>query len=432
MLPGLPANAADRLLPPSLPGRFFAAAVLAHLAGWGMLAAAGPDALIGFTGGAGMVAAALHLITLGTLGMTALGAAIQMLPVITNRPLARPGLCRWLFALYAPGVALLTLGLARPDLGGGVRAAGGALTVAGFALFALMVARHLWHAEGLPALRRHLALALGALAGLAVLGAALLADFSTGWFDDHRAVAAAHAVLAGYGFMGMLAFGFSTQLIPMFVLGPVIPDRAARRPVWVAAPALICGAAGAALGVGELAAVGAGLGLGALALHLHAVGGSVRRRMRRRLEPFFRLVLAAWAMAGLSLCLGLALALGLPADPWATVWGLILVGGWLLGFVLAVLQRIIPFLAAMHSSADGRPPALPSRLAPAWASAVHFVAHLAAIALLCAGLVFGLWWAVGLGLAAGLCGAVAFAVYAARVPWRLRRHRAAAAALTRA
>jgi hypothetical protein len=111
---------------------------------------------------------------------------------------------------------------------------------------------------------------------------------------------------------------------------------------------------------------------------------------------------------------------------------MILVGGWLLGFVLAILQRIIPFLAAMHSSADGRPPALPSRLAPAWASAVHFVSHLAAIALLCLGLLFGLWWAVGLGLAAGLSGALAFAVHAAFVPWRLRRHRAATTAPTRA
>jgi len=429
MLPGLPAGAAERLLPPSLPGRFFAAAVLFHLAAWAVLALAGPGALLGFTGGAGPVAAALHLLTLGTLGMSALGAALQMLPVATNRALDSLAACRWLFALYAPGVALLSFGLAVPWPG--LRALGGGVTVAGLSLFAWIVARHLARVEGMGALRRHLALALAALAGLALLGLGLLADFSTGWFDDHRAMAAAHAALAGYGFMGMLAFGFSAVLMPMFVLGPAIPEAEARRSAAFAAPALALGASGAALGLGWLAALGVGLGLLATLAHLRAVAACLRRRMRRRIDPFFRLVLVSWAMLLLSLLLALALALGAPADPWATLWGLALVPGWLLGFVLAILQRILPFLAAMHSAADGRPPALPSRLETPWATQLHFAAHLAALTLLAVGLVSGVSWLLGLGLGAGLIGATAFAIHAAAVPWRLSRHRAASAAFIR-
>ncbi|MEO0035664.1 MAG: hypothetical protein RLZZ501_1687 [Pseudomonadota bacterium] len=416
MLPGLPQGAADQLLPPALPGRFFAAAVLFHLAAWAVLAWAGPDALIGFSGGAGPVAAALHLITLGTLAMTAIGAAIQMLPVITNRPLAGVGLCHGLFWLYAGGVALLSSGLALPAPR--LMAAGGGMVSAGLALFALLVAAHLRRGGRLDALGRHLALALAALAALAGLGLALLADFSTGWLGDHRAVAAAHAVLGAYGFMGMLAFGFSTLLLPMFVLGPAIPEAASRRALALAAPALACGAVGAASGLSWLAALGAVLGAAALLLHLHAVAACLRRRMRRRLESFFVLLVSAWAMLGLSLALGLALALGAPADPWAGLWGLVLVLGWLLGFVLAILQRILPFLAAMHSAGAGRPPLLPSRLAPAWAATLHGGCHLAAVALLALGLVSGLKPAIWLGLAAGLAGAAAFLLYAAAVPWR--------------
>jgi len=426
MLPGLPADAADRLLPPSLPGRFFAAAVLFHIVGWALLVWAGPGAILGFVGGLGPVVAALHLITLGTLAMTALGAAIQMLPIATCRPLGPLWACRVMFWLFAPGVALLSGGLALAEPVW--RSVGAGLTVAGLGLFGLLVALHLRRVDDMPGLVRHLALSLASLLGLGLLGLALIADFSTGWLGDHAAIAATHAILSGYGFMGALALGVSYVLIPMFVLGPSIPDAARRRGVAWAALALTVGAVGAALGLKAVASVGAGLGLVAVGLHFHALAASVRRRMRRRLEPFFRLVVLSWAMLVASLLVGLALALGAPADPWAALWGFLLVFGWLLGFVLAILQRIMPFLAAMHSSAAGRAPALPSRLAPAWAADIHFACHLAALVLIATGLIGGWSWPLRLGTAAGLAGALAFAFYAASVPWRLSLHSAATAA----
>jgi len=426
MLPGLPADAADRLLPPSLPGRFFAVAVLYHICGWALLAWAGPGAILGFVGGLGPVVAALHLVTLGTLAMTALGAAIQMLPIATCRPLGPLWACRLMFWLYAPGVGTLSLGLALADPT--LRSVGAALTLAGLVLFGLLVGLHLRRVDDMPGLVRHLGLSLASLLGLGLLGLALVADFSTGWLGNHAAIAAAHAVLGGYGFMGSLALGFSYVLIPMFVLGPSIPDADRRRGAVLVGLALIAGASGAALGLGVLAAAGAVLGLVALAHHLRTLAASVRRRMRRRFEPFFRLVVLSWAMLAASLLVGLALALGAPADPGAALWGFLLVFGWLLGFVLAILQRIMPFLAAMHSSRGGRPPALPSRLAPAWASDLHFACHCAALVLIATGLIGGWSWPLGLGIGAGLLGALFFAIYAAAVPWRLSLHRAASAA----
>ena len=71
---GMMAGMQDRLLPASIPYRFFATAVVMQVAAWAVLLA-GADDVPAFVGGFGPVLAGLHLITLGVLTMTALGAA---------------------------------------------------------------------------------------------------------------------------------------------------------------------------------------------------------------------------------------------------------------------------------------------------------------------------------------------------------------------
>ena len=78
------AGAKSRLLPASIPFRFFAAASVFHVALWAVLLAAG-EHLPGFRGGPGPVLAALHLLTLGVLTTTAIGASVQLLPVAPPR-----------------------------------------------------------------------------------------------------------------------------------------------------------------------------------------------------------------------------------------------------------------------------------------------------------------------------------------------------------
>ncbi len=431
MFPGsLMLGANERLLPPSVPYRFFAAAVVFHIAAWAVLVAAGPDEVAGFVGGAGPVLAALHLITLGTLAMTALGAAIQLLPVATRRPLGPVWACRLMFWLYAPGVAVLAAGFA--VMVPWMQHLGGTLTVLGLAVFVWLVAANLRQVSDLPGMTRHAWLALAALVLLAALGLALVVDFTTGFLGgflpDHAAVAAAHAVLAGYGFMGMLALGFSYVLIPMFVLGSAVPDAVGRRTALVSGLALVLGAGGAVLGLGWLAAAGAVIGLAAVAVYLRGMAATLKTRMKKRLEPFFRLVWLAWAMLPASLLAALAPALGAPLDPWATLWGFLLVFGWLLSFVTAILQRIMPFLASMHSSALGGKPALLSHLAPRRPVDIHFGCHLAALALIAAAILGGGSWPMRLGLYVGLAGSVSFGVFAVLVLRRYRSHMKAAVA----
>jgi len=78
------AGARNRLLPVSIPFRFFGAAVVFHVCAW-LALGAGADAAATFMGGLGWPLAALHLITLGVLVSTAIGASLQLLPVATRQ-----------------------------------------------------------------------------------------------------------------------------------------------------------------------------------------------------------------------------------------------------------------------------------------------------------------------------------------------------------
>jgi len=229
-------------------------------------------------------------------------------------------------------------------------------------------------------------------------------------------------VLAGYGFMGSLALGFSYVLVPMFALTQGVPDAKGKRTARLAAAALAIGAGGAAMGQGLVAAAGGVLGLVAAGLHLRALLDVLETRMRKRLEPFFRLVRLAWVMLPASVVMGLVLALGEVPQVAAPLWGWLLVFGWLLTFVTGILQRIMPFLASMHSGSRGGKPVLMSKLVADKPLAIHAGLHALALALGAAGLLAQFAPLVQAAALAGLAGAVSFAVFAFLVLARWRAH----------
>ena len=63
-----------------------------------------------------------------------------------------------------------------------------------------------------------------------------------------------------------------------------------------------------------------------------------------------------------------------------TWFGLCLIGVWLLSFLLGMLQRILPFLGAMHAAGTGRRAPTPSALTDDRALRIHFACHVAALA----------------------------------------------------
>ncbi len=415
-------GAKGRLLPASIPLRFFAAAVLFHLLAW-LALAAGAAVWPTAPGAMGWPLAALHLVTLGVLGMTALGAGAQLLPVATRQPAPGHRLLAAIWWLYTAGVPVLALGmgLARPPL----LAAGAVAVAIAFAAWAVLMVRNLRGARGMPGVVAH---GWAALVSLAVVLATALSLAGT-WLGlaaapPRETTLALHLVFAPYGFMGMLALGLSYILVPMFALADSPSDREQLTSFTLAAAALLLagvaafGVAPAALRWATLLAGGAGV-----ALHLRLMLRALRTGMRRELGRSFTLVKTGWAGLAASLVLGLALVLGLPVPRLATWFGLALIGVWLLSFLLGMLQRIVPFLAAMHAGGGGRRGLTPSALTREDALAVHFWCHLAALALLALAIALDNAWAALAGAAIGAAGALAFGLFCAAVLRRMQVRR---------
>lgn len=414
-------GAKNRLLPASIPLRFFGAASLFHLLAWLALAAGagawpdGPAAL-------GWPLAALHLVTLGVLGMTALGAGAQLLPVATRQ--AAPGYrvlgALWWF--YTAGVAILALGmgLARPAL----LAAGAVAVALALLAWAALMIRNLLGARGMPGVVAHGWAALAALALVLASALSLAATWLGLAAPPRDSALALHLVFAPYGFMGMLGLGLSYILVPMFAMADSPSDRDQLTSFSLAVAALVL-AALAVFGAWPvtLRLVALSAGLAAVAVHIRIMVRTLRTGMRRDLGRSFTLVKIGWAGLLASLLLALALVLELPVPRLATWFGLCLIGVWLLSFLMGMLQRILPFLAAMHAGGAGRRAPTPSALANEQLLRIHFACHVAALAVLALAVATGSAALVMLAAAAGAVGALAFCSFYVALLRRLQKLR---------
>ena len=408
-------GASSRLLPASIPFRFFGAAIVYHLLAWialGFNAQSVPR----FVGGLGWPLAVLHLVTLGVLTMAAMGASLQLLPVATRQPVLST---RWpaaIWWLYTPGVGALTLGMGL--ISPGLLAAGAVAVVAALAGYALLLARNLIGARGMPVVVAHVWAALASLI-VVLVSASSLAGAYAGFGGFVRPAALAwHVASAAYGFMGFLALGFSYILVPMFALSAPPNERLAGLSFSLAVLALLLvaasGVAPAPLGVAAI-----GTGACAVALHLWMMNAVLRTGMRRQLGRALSLARIAWAMLIASLVVALGVVLDSPFDGTVTLFGVLLIGGWLLTFLLGILQRIMPFLASMHVAPGRHRPPTPSSLTAERPLSIHFVCHLAALTLLGIAVLVDSGWAAFAGAVVGMTGAAAFGRFFITLVWRM-------------
>jgi hypothetical protein len=412
-------GAQQRLLPEVIPSCFFATAVIAHGLAWAGIAVAA-DQLIHYAGGPGPAAAVVHVLTLGVLLSTAMGASVQMLPVALGTPAPAARACAAAYGLLIAGASLLIAGFAHGHIL--LPAAGAAALAGAMIIYAAALSLVLRRASGNRLLNGHVAAALFALMLAVALAVLLAADYHAAWLPDHQGTAVAHMVLAVFGFMGLLAFGFSQILVPMFLVAEPVEGRLPALAFGFALSGLAVTVTGLIIGQRLVVATGIIAGLAAAGCHLWQMRQTLVKRIRKRLGGEFILIRFAWAMLPLALLLGLLLALdGLPSSG-AALFGFIALFGWLLSLLLGVLQRILPFLASMHVLRAGPRPIPPGRLVHERGLRIHRWCHMAAVTIIAAGLLFGQVMAIRIGAAIGFAGAAGFAVFAASVFMRTRQH----------
>lgn len=288
-----------------------------------------------------------HLLTLGFITMVAVGAILQMLPVLSGVAAPRP---RWVAGVVHPLLALGTLGLSggflfEPlylRLGGTLLGVGVATFVA---VMAVTFARiHVRPGSAIAGMR----LAIIGLAIAAALGVARGAAYAWG-IEVSAALTGAHVAWALLGWAGLLIVAVAFQVVPMFQITPDYPPVIKR---WLPG-GLFLALVGWSVGVlaGSVpvekafeAILAAGFcSFAAVTLRLQA-------RRRRRITDAF---IWFWRLGMASIFAATAVRL---AASWSggslhldMLFGALVLVGAILSVMLGMLYKIIPFLIWLHS-----------------------------------------------------------------------------------
>lgn len=326
--------------------------------------------------------AATHLLGLGFLGLTIIGALFQLLPVLVGAPVPRVvPVSRLVYALLLVGIVTLVAGFWFSSAGLQVLAL--APLSSGVVVLVVTLGLALRRAVTDTDTARAIELALAGLLLAAGLGATIVLALDArvglmslpGWVDLHLSWAL-------LGWAGMLLIAIGGQLVPLFhVTSPY--------PAWFrgAAPTLLflalLGVTAGHIGdQGWLGATGEGIGLAVLAVFAIL---TLRLQATRR-RPIWDATLSFWWL-GMACLLG-AVATWLLGAPGTTV-GVLVLAGVAVAVPSGVLYKVAPFLAWFHLQgeqvAGGRldvaVPHMKSFVSDRAAHA-HFALHAAALVLL--------------------------------------------------
>lgn len=330
-----------------IPGQHFAASLLFLVAGAAGLALGAPALAAGAFSEPGVVGA-VHLLTLGWIGTSIMGALYQLLPVALGAPLRWERVADAAFWCWTVGVAAFAGGVAARLPG--LHVPGAVLVGLGALLFAANVAGTLPRTARRDMTWWCVAGSVLFLLGAWVLGLLLAVNLGTGLLGTSRwTVLAVHLHLAAGGWILLTIVGVADRLLPMF-----LGSRGASRLPGRIAAVLVAGAAAALLLSEHLLpatvvrpALG-GMALGAAAFVLQA-GLHYRAGRRPALHPGMRLAAAALVFLGLAALAGTAaLARRSPDPALLTTYGLLLVPGGLSLFVAGFQLRIVPFMTWSH------------------------------------------------------------------------------------
>ncbi|MFC7324287.1 hypothetical protein ACFQMF_06795 [Halorubrum rutilum] len=355
---GVPGDLTTSTRPPTtIPLRHFLVG-LAFLAAGGALALSRVAGVPGAGAPLGGIAVA-HLLLVGWVCLTILGAMTQFVPVWSGVELHSERLATLQLVAVAVGVGGFAGGLRVGRPADAALFAG--LIVLGFAVFVYNLARTLWRARPLDVTEGHFAFALGFLALAAVLGGSLAADYRWGVLAplglSRIAVVDAHVTLAVLGAVLATVFGALYQLGPMFTQTDSLPveERLARVETAAYPVGVTLLAGGRLFRVAPLAALGGLLAAGGAA----AAGGVLLRRLRDATAPATPMLPRYAVVAVATLAWSATAAATWVVDPFGPAVrfghpgvGPVLLGA-LVGFVVVgSLYHVVPFIVWLDRYAD--------------------------------------------------------------------------------
>jgi hypothetical protein len=335
--------------PLAVPLRFMLTAPCFACAAGLLLAWSGPDALASRWTPAAL--ALTHLMTLGFLAMTMLGAMLQMLPVVAGLAVpAAQQVARVAWFGLCAGTALLAIAF----LSGRSFVFGFAAPVLALALlcFAVPVARALAQrtAAGAMAMTIGMRLAVASLVAVAILGLLLAATFAGVINVPVLRLTSLHAAWGLVGWIALLVVAVSFQVIPMFQATPAYP-----RALTLALPSSIVVLLGA-WSIGSAEADWAIWPAGLIALLLASFCGiTLYRLARRKRAPDVTTFYWYLSLASLTGCVVLYFLKDAEDTRRPVLLGILFLTGFAASAVNGMLYKIVPFLLWYHLGAAGVP-----------------------------------------------------------------------------
>lgn len=366
------------------------AALVLFLQGPSMLASRWTPSALAFT----------HLLTLGFLAMSMIGALLQILPVVAGIDV--PHASRTAAAVHGL-LAAGTLALASAFLAGSpwlVRAAMILLTLALGGFLAALLKR-VWVAEHRSAMLDAIRHAMSALAVAAAIGAVAAAGFAWPVSLPLMLLTDLHVAWGLLGWVGLLVVGVAYQVVPMFQVTPQYPAWMMSR---LAQAVLLILVLWTAVWLAAGDSVLARLLSGLLAAAYAAFAAATFHLLRQRKRPRPDATTYFWRTALVSLCGCVLLWVAGEIHPalsghiaYPLSFGMLAIVGFGYSVINGMLYKIVPFLVWYHLQnrlAGGATKAPNVRqILPDASAENQFRAHLAAVVLLTAAPVAPQWLA---------------------------------------
>lgn len=390
----------DKAPPFSAPLRFFLTAPLFAILAGVLLVIDGENVFASRWTPAAL--AATHLVTIGFMLQVMLGALIQILPVVAGATLAQPlTVARVTHIGLTLGVLALCAGLyySFPLL---LKVAVILLGVT-IVFFLFAAARVLLSVPSSSPTVRGIKFSLLGLASVLGLGITLASALAYGWALPLMTLVDLHAGWGLGAWAGILLAAVAYVVVPMFQLTPGYPARVS----WWFPVVLFFALLSWSLALwfqwsqgGRLAqaAVGStGIVFAVLTLRLQ------KQRRRARADATYRywqLALGASIFALTMLCTAAVWPELTERPLWTLLFGVLLLVGGFMSFIIGMLYKIVPFLAWMHLQSLGRNkvPAM-NKLLPDADTQKQMWMHLVAVVLLIAAALFPVGFSQLAGLA---------------------------------